>query len=484
MSLRMAMVLAGIVLAGCSARTSDPSSGATPGDAPSNPAADATPSNTPAVAPQDTPAVAFPSTYEPLPSQPTLIRNATILTAAGARIENGAILMREGRIVEVGQDVSAPSGANVIDGNGKWVTPGLIDTHSHLGVYPAPGVDAVSDGNEMVDPNTAEVWAEHSVWPQDPQFELARAGGVTAMQILPGSANLFGGRGVTLKNVPSRTMQGMKFPGAPYGLKMACGENPKRVYASRGPATRMGNVAGYRAGWIRATKYRDQWRRWRANGEDPSTRPDRDLELETLAGVLDGEILVQNHCYRADEMAVMIDIAREFGYEIASFHHGVEAYKVRDLLAEHDICASLWSDWWGFKLEAYDGIQQNIALVDDAGACAIVHSDDAQGIQRLNQDAAKAMTAGTTMGMQITREDAIRWITINPAKAIGVDDVTGSLEPGKHADIVLWTGDPFSVYTRAEKVFIDGALVFDLEDPSTHRKSDFLLGTTRKEVVR
>lgn len=270
--------------------------------------------------PPETVAEPFPSTYEPLPSTPTLIRGATVLTAAGPRLENAAVLMRDGKIVEVGTNVSAPDGAQVIDATGKWITPGVIDTHSHLGVYPSPGINAVSDGNEMSDPNTAEVWAEHSIWPQDPQFGLARAGGVTAMQILPGSANLFGGRGVTVKNVPSRTVQGLKFPDAPHGLKMACGENPKRVYGgrSRAPSTRMGNVAGYRAAWIRAQKYRDQWDRWRANGADPAEKPDRDLELETLAGVLNGDILVHNHCYRADEMAIMIDVAREFGYQITS----------------------------------------------------------------------------------------------------------------------------------------------------------------------
>ena len=428
---------------------------------------------------------AFASTYQALPSRPTLIRNATILTAAGPRITNGSVLMQDGRISAVGTNVQAPANALVIDAAGKWVTPGMIDTHSHLGDYPAPGVDAVSDGNEIVNPNTAQVWAEHSVWPQDPQFELARAGGVTTLQVLPGSANLFGGRSVVLRNVPSVTVQGMKFPGAPYGLKMACGENPKRVYGNRGgPMTRMGNVAGYRAAWIRASKYRDDMADWRENGGDPDDRPQRDLQLETLAGVLDGEILVQNHCYRADEMAQMIDVAEEFGYEIASFHHGVEAYKVRDLLREHDICGSLWSDWWGFKLEAYDGIKQNIALLEDAGACAIVHSDDAQGIQRLNQDAAKSMYAGRHNGIDITYEDAIRWITINPAKAIGLEDEIGSLEEGKRADVVIWDGDPFSVYTKAERVYLDGALVYDRNDPRTHRTSDFMLGITPGEVIR
>jgi imidazolonepropionase-like amidohydrolase len=260
---------------------------------------------------------------------------------------------------------------------------------------------------------------------------------------------------------------------------MACGENPKRVYGerNRAPSTRMGNVAGYRQAWIRAQKYREQWDRWQRAGSDPAMHPDRDLELETLAGVLRGDILVHNHCYRADEMATMIDIAKEFGYRISSFHHGVEAYKIRDLLARDGICGSLWADWWGFKLEAYDGIVENIALVDEAGACAIVHSDDAQGMQRLNQEAAKAMAAGRRAGIDVTYEKAVRWFTLNPARALGIDDVTGSLEVGKNGDVVLWSADPFSVYAKADKVFIDGALLYDRSDPSTHRKADFMMGT-------
>jgi imidazolonepropionase-like amidohydrolase len=421
---------------------------------------------------------AYQSTYKPFPSRTTLIRNATILSAAGPVIERGSILLQNGKIAAVGQTVTAPADALVIDASGKWITPGVIDTHSHLGVYAAPGIESLSDGNEMTNPNTAEVSAEHSIWPQDPQFDLALAGGVTTMQILPGSGNLFGGRGVTVKNVPSRTTEGMKFPGAPYGLKMACGENPKRVYGSRNsaPQTRMGNVAGYRRAWQAAAEYRDSLRRWKAAGSDPEKHPARNLQLETLAGVLDGEILVHNHCYRADEMATMINIAREFGYKITSFHHAVEAYKVRDLLVENNICASMWADWWGFKLEAYDGIRENIALVDQAKGCAIVHSDDPNGTQRLNQEAAKALRAGLEAGFKIERADAVKWLTINPAKALGIDKVTGSLEPGKNADVVIWTTDPFSVYSRAERVFVDGALMYDRTDPARQPRRDFATG--------
>ncbi len=420
----------------------------------------------------------YASTYRPFPSRATVIRNATILTAAGPVIERGAILIENGRISAVGQSVTAPEGAVVIEAGGKWITPGIIDTHSHLGVYPAPGIESTQDGNEMTSPNTAEVWAEHSLWPQDPQFELALAGGVTSMQLLPGSANLFGGRGITIKNVPSRTAEGMKFPGAPHGLKMACGENPKRVYGSRNsqPATAMGNMAGYRKAWIAAGEYRNKVKAWREGGSDPTKRPERNLQMETLAGVLDGEILVHNHCYRADEMAAMINLSKEFGYKIASFHHAVEAYKVRDLLAKDSICASMWADWWGFKLEAYDGIKENIALVNEAKGCAIVHSDDPSGTQRLNQEAAKAMHAGWQAGMKIDRADAIRWLTMNPARALGIDQVTGSLEAGKSADVVLWSGDPFSAYAKAEQVFVDGALLYDRADPAKQHTRDFMTG--------
>lgn len=422
----------------------------------------------------------FPSTYKPLPSQPTLITGVTILDGRGGRIENGAVLMQDGNIRAVGTDVTAPEGASVIDGKGMWVTPGIIDVHSHLGDYPTPAVNAHSDGNEATAPNTAEVWAEHSVWPQDPGFARAVAGGVTSLQILPGSANLFGGRGVTLKNVPSRTMQGMKFPGAPYGLKMACGENPKRVYGmqSRSPATRMGNVAGYRMAWAEAAEYKAKWDQYRAKyaaGEDPDP-PARNLKFDTLVGVLEGRILVHNHCYRADEQVVMIDVAKEFGYKVTAFHHAVESYKIADYLAANGVCAAMWADWWGFKMEAYDGIRENIPFVHKAGACAIVHSDSAIGIQRLHQEAAKALADGRRAGVDISEAEAWQWLSYNPAKALGVADATGSLEPGKDADVVLWSGNPFSVYTVAKKVFVDGALVFDLDDPAHQPVSDFRLG--------
>ncbi|HKG32938.1 MAG TPA: hypothetical protein VKB22_04335, partial [Gemmatimonadales bacterium] len=232
----------------------------------------------------------YPSTYVRHPSGPVVIRNATILTASGPELKKASIVFQDGRITAVGPDVTPPSNATVVDGSGKYVTPGIIDAHSHLGVYSAPGSESQSDGNEATDPNTAQVWAQHSFWPQDPQIPLAVAGGITVIQALPGSANLIGGRSAILRLIPARTVQEMKYPGAPYGVKMACGENPKRVYQEKGPSTRMGDMAGYRAAFAKAEKYRREWDAWLTKKEE--SPPDRDLQLETLADVLRGKAFV------------------------------------------------------------------------------------------------------------------------------------------------------------------------------------------------
>ena len=419
---------------------------------------------------------AYPSTYQRIASAPVLISNATVLTGDGQRLENTDVLMQDGKIAAIGQHLQSPDNATRINAQGKWVTPGIIDVHSHLGVYPSPGVSAHSDGNEMTAPTTPNVWAEHSVWPQDPGFSTALAGGVTSLQVLPGSANLIGGRGVTLKNVPATTYQAMKFPGAPWGVKMACGENPKRVYGQKGgPATRMANVAGYRAAFIDAQEYMKKQQKGGADS-DKDTGGKRDLKNETLAGVLNGDILAHIHCYRADEINTMLDLAKEFGFKISAIHHGVEAYKVADRLAQEGVCGALWADWWGFKMESYDGIQENIAIVDrPANSCAIVHSDSEEGIQRLNQEAAKVMARAKLVGMEIPPERAIRWLTENPAKSMGILDQTGTLTPNKMADVVIWSGNPFSVYAQAEQVYIDGARLYDRHDTTRQPKSDFML---------
>lgn len=422
----------------------------------------------------------YPSTYKPVSNKSVLIIDATVLTGTGERLESADVYIVDGKIQQVGKDLAVQADTTV-NAAGKWVTPGIIDVHSHLGAYPSPSVESHQDGNEMISPNTAEVWVEHSVWPQDPGFNRAREGGITTLQILPGSANLFGGRAVTLKNVPAHTMQAMKFPDAPYGLKMACGENPKRVYGRKGvaPYTRMGNMAGYRQAWIEATEYKAAWEQYEAAykaGLNP-TAPERDIKYDTLRGVLDGEILIHNHCYKAEEMAMMIDLSKEFGYHAGTFHHGIEAYKVADLLAENGNCAALWPDWWGFKMEAYDMVQENVAIVDAVkNSCAVVHSDSDTTIQRLNQEAAKIMYTANQNGFNLTEEHAIKWITYNAAKSLGVADKTGSLEAGKQADVVIWDKNPFSVYSKAQEVYVDGAKVYDRNDEKYQAVSDFMLG--------
>jgi imidazolonepropionase-like amidohydrolase len=276
-------------------------------------------------------------------------------------------------------------------------------------------------------------------------------------------------------------MQGMKFPGAPYTLKMACGENPKRVYGKKGklPSTPMGSVYAYRKAWLDAAEYARKWDSFRAKrdaNDDKAEAPKRDLLLDTLVGVLRGEILIQNHCYGGYEMATMLDIAHEFGFRIAAFHHAVEAYKVAPLLAKENVCAAVWAERGAMKMEAYDVSDANAVILRQNKACVIIHSDDGMLIQHLPQEAALAMSAGLRAGIEIPRAEAIAWVTANPAKALGIGDRVGTLEPGKMADVVVWSGDPFSVYTLAEQTYVDGALVYDRRDRKRQPKSDFELG--------
>ena len=422
-----------------------------------------------------------------------VLDGATILTAAGKTFAPGYIVLDGGRIKSLGEG-RAPTieGAHVLDTTGMFITPGLIDTHSHLGVYAAPGSRAHGDGNEATAPTTAGVWAEHSFNPQDPGIQRAVAGGVTTIQVLPGSANLVGGRGVVLQMVPHRGSRAMRYPGAPETLKMACGENPKRVYGSRSsaPSTRMGNLRATRTAFLKAERYLAKLKKHedKATRKGPTTKrrrdrdrdrdeehgPERDLDLESLVGVLRGEVLPQVHCYRADDMLSMLQLSDEFGFHIRSFHHATDAYKIRDILAERQVAASTWADSWTFKLEAYDAIPETPALLAEAGGLPVIHSDSAISIQRLNQEAAKAWYAGLHAGIEVSRDEALSWITLNPAWVLGIDHDTGSLETGKRGDLVVWDADPFSVYSSARWVFIEGVLRYDSKNTSTW--SDFELG--------
>lgn len=412
---------------------------------------------------------------EPPPGMPAdrvVIVGGTVMTATGQVHNPGWVSIAQGRIAALGAG-EAPAqyvdGATLIDAKGKFVTPGLIDVHSHLGVYPSPGIAATSDGNEATSPNTGGVWAEHSFWAEDPGIERAVRGGVTTLMVLPGSANLVGGRGVTLHLRPMRGARAMRFPGAPDTVKMACGENPKRVYGSRGgPSTRMGSVRGHRDAFIQAA-------RWRRDNKDKKVdEVGRDLTSETLVGVLDGRILAHVHCYTAQDMLNFLQVADEAGFKVRAFHHALEAYKIRDILAERGVGVATWADWWGFKLEAWDGIPEAAALESESKVKVAIHSDSAEGIQRLNQEAAKALASGKAAGIAVTDEDALRWLTADPAWMLGIEDQVGTLEVGKRADVVVWDKHPLSVYASAERVLIDGVELVGPERKAPW--SDFELG--------
>ena len=436
------------------------------------------------------------------------ITGGTVMTAVGKIYSPGIVVMKGGVIKSVGEMTRAPDGAAVVDATGRFVTPGIIDTHSHIGVYASPNVAAHADGNEAVGPITPSARAEYGYWPGDPAITKARAGGVTSALVLPRSANLIGGRGFTVIMTPGTRASSVAFPGAPATVKMACGENPKRVYGEKGgPQTRMSEYAKFREAFHKASEYlakkrkyaaaRKKWEvrralakkrasagKKKAAAEASPERPPVDLGLETLAGIIEGDILVQIHCYRADELQQMISIADEFGWKIRSFHHALEAYKVRDSIIAHGAAISTWADWWGFKMEAFDGIPENAALFSESGGRAVIHSDSSIGIQRLNQEAGKAMAAGRAEGIAITDDEALRWITAHPAWVLGIDVVTGTLEQGKRADVVVWSHSPFSVYSRADLVFQAGVQTYTRGEGSA--PTDFELGNsaTSGEVTR
>lgn len=427
--------------------------------------------------------VAAPSRYQPLPRVDTLLRGATILDGAGARLEDAQVLMRAGRIVAVGHDL-AHEGALVIEAAGRFITPGIIDVHTHYGVYvlPQSATEAsVSDVLEDSDPDVADTWIEHAVRAADPAFSRALAAGVTTLQILPGSGALFGGRSVIVKPIPANTLAEMRFPGARQGLKMACGSNPASNFGGRGrfPNSRQGEIAGVRTAFLEAQRYMKDWDDYRAGRR--ADEPKRDLKLDTLAAAMRGELNVHLHCYRSDDIATWIATLEEFGVHLTAAHHAVEGYKIAALLVQKKVCAVVWPDWWGFKREAEDGIPENAAFIDAAGGCVVMHSDIPVLGSLLNIEAAKAAAAGRRAGLVIPPEHAIRWITSNAAEVLGLGSRIGRIAPGMNADVVLWSGDPFSIYSKADLVFIDGAVAFDRQRGA--RPSDFELGRPQREPL-
>jgi imidazolonepropionase-like amidohydrolase len=397
-----------------------------------------------------------------------LIKNATVMTVTHGTVKNGSIYIKDGKIAAVGETVNAPADAIIIDAGGKYLTPGIVDSHSHIALD--------DDVNEATSPITPHMMMKDAFDYQDKAIYRALAGGVTTSLLLHGSANMIGGQAVVIKHKYGASRDDMLFPNAPRSIKFASGENPKRVYGGRDqlPSTRMGNFAVQREALVQAQDYMREWdaysekiKRGDKDAKD-ATPPKHDLKLEALADVLRGKIMVQIHIYRSDEMLTEIALAKEFGYKIRAFHHALEAYKVADQLAANNIAIATFADWWGYKQEAWDAIPWNATMSMRKGVRVAIKSDSEDYTRRLNQEAAKTMRYGGA-----TEEEALKMITLNAAWIIGVDDRVGSIDVGKDADLVIWNGYPLSSYGVPEKVLIDGEVYFDRAQPglgTTHYK--------------
>jgi imidazolonepropionase-like amidohydrolase len=386
-----------------------------------------------------------------------VIKNATLLTVTHGKIANGSVYVKDGKIAAFGTNVNAPASATVIDAGGKYVTPGIIDAHSHIALR--------DDVNEATSPIVPHMHMLDAFDYTAKTIYRALAGGVTSALLLHGSADMIGGQAVVIKTKYGLSRDQMLFPGAPQSIKFASGENPKRVFGGKGvlPSTRMGNFAVQREALLQAKEYMRDWDEYNAKvqkGDKDAKAPKRDLKLEALADVLRGKMLVQIHCYRADEFINEMAMAKEFGYKVRAFHHALEAYKVPEKLAAEGVGIATFADWWGYKNEAWDAIPWNAVMAMRKGVTVAIKSDSDDFIRRLNQEAAKTMRYGGA-----TEDEALRMITLNPAWIIGVDNRVGSIDNGKDADLVIWDGYPLSSYGVPEKVFIDGQMFFDRTKP-------------------
>jgi len=349
-----------------------------------------------------------------------VIKNAVILTASHGTIKNGSIYIKDGKIAAVGESVNAPSGATVIDAQGKYLTPGIVDSHSHIALD--------DDVNEATSPVTPHMMMKDAFDYQDKAIYRALAGGVTTSLLLHGSANMIGGQAIVIKHKYGDSRDELLFPNAPRSIKFASGENPKRVYGDRDqlPSTRMGNFEVQRAALVEAQDYMREWDSYNEKvkrGDKDASPPKHDLKLEALADVLRGKLLVQIHCYRADEMLTEMAMAKEFGYKLRAFHHALEAYKVSDQLAANNVGIATFADWWGYKQEAWDAIPWNAVMAMRRGVKVAIKSDSEDYTRRLNQEAAKAIRYGGA-----TEEEALRMITLNAAWIVGVEDRVGSID--------------------------------------------------------
>lgn len=383
----------------------------------------------------------------------TLIRNATILTAIGPAIEGGDILIRDGKIAAVGQNLNAPAGARIVDATGLYVIPGIIDAHSHRGA-----TGPINEGTIAV---SAMVGIKDVINPSDIALYRAIAGGVTTINVLHGSANPIGGRNAIIKLRWGLDAEEMLLEGAPEGIKFALGENPKRTRTpARYPNSRMGVQDVIRQAFIEAREYMRQWEEYERNRKRDKNAipPRRDLKLETIAEILRGERHVHAHSYRADEILQLLRLAEEFGVKIQTLQHVLEGYRVADEIARHGAGASTFSDWWAYKVEANEAIPHNAAIMTERGVVVSINSDSPEEMRHLNQEAAKSMKWGG-----LSELEALRLVTLNPAIQLGIQDRVGSIEVGKDADLVIYKGHPLSMTGVVQQTYIDGKLYFDIE---------------------
>ncbi len=395
----------------------------------------------------------------PLLAEEILIQNATVMTVTQGTLENASVLIRDGKIAAVGRNLSAAPDAQVIDASGHWVTPGIIDCHSHI------AADSINEGSVNVSSMTG---IEDVLDPSDFNIYRDLAGGVTTANVLHGSANPIGGKNAVIKLRWGKTASEMLFEGAKPGIKFALGENTKRpgipLYARnnprRYPSSRMGVEDVIRSAFQEAKDYVASWKRYEEKkaGGERAVPPRRDFRLEPLAEILRGERLLHSHCYRADEILMLIRVADDFGFRIATFQHVLEGYKVAREIASHGAGASTFSDWWAYKVEAYDAIPHNAAIMTRKGVLVSINSDSAEEARHLNQEAAKTMRYGG-----LSEDEALALVTLNPAKQLQIDHRVGSIEAGKDADLVVYRNYPLSVYAVPEMVFIDGQLYYSPE---------------------
>ncbi|MDZ7719549.1 MAG: amidohydrolase [Balneolaceae bacterium] len=404
-----------------------------------------------------------------------LIENGTVLTITGENLENTDVLVENGIITEIGENIDAPQRIDRIDATGKYVMPGIIDAHSHLN-----GVDI----NEATSPATPQVTMKESIDPNDVGIYAALAGGVTSINLMHGSANVIGGRNATLKLRYGQDQHGLIFEDAPQTVKFALGENPMRVHGESSgihPSTRMGVEMVIREYFDAAidyrrnrTEYLEAKEEYDHTGEGTPPIPvAKNLRLEVIADIIEGNILVHCHSYRADEILMLVQIFEDYGIENYTFQHANEAFKVAPELAEHGAYASVFSDWWAYKFEVYYSTAYNASILNENGVVTSINSDSNELIRHLNHEAAKTIRYGNT-----TESDALKMITINPAIQLGIDEHVGSIEVGKHADISIWNGHPLSIYSVNEMTLIDGVVYFDRENDADDMRLDRAISPT------